>query len=122
MKDFINDQMDRLTIYTIAQGLNNILGRTEPKRAERAEDVVNLGHLKWLLNKIEENYETWPLGKLGRWTGIVMGCLACHGFKVTEIQKIVADAKTAYGEGVDVDLKDHLDENDPFIFDIGGGD
>lgn len=121
MKNRIDDHMDRLTILEIAQGVGDLID-AEPQRAERNEDVIGLKHLKWMLSKVADNHEDWPLGKLGRWTGIAMGCLACHGFDVSAIRKIVADAKMAYGEGADLDLKSHLDENDPFTLDIGVGD
>lgn len=121
MKNHVNDHMDRLTILNIAQNITSLIDpNVEAAQADRNENVIHLSHLKWMLKCVESNYEEWPLGKLGRWTGIVMGCIACHGFDISAIQKIVADAKLAYGEGSDPDLQSHLDESDPFKLDIGG--
>lgn len=122
MKSRVADQMDRLTIVAISNELQYLVKGVFPKKAETKNDVVGMPHLLWLLKQVEANYDKWPLGKLGRWTGIVMGCMACHGIDVAKIQQIVSKAKIAHGEGIDFDLDCHNNENDPFSFDIGGGD
>lgn len=113
---------DRLTLAEIARNLKDLIGNVSPQKATCDEDVTGSEHVAWLLDQVDKNHSDWAMGKLGRWVGIAMGCLACHGHKISSIKDIVRKAKISYGEGVDLDLDSHLNDDDPFYLDIGGSE
>lgn len=117
------DQSSRLTQLAIASNITDSLPVTEPKRAQNAAEHSDLSHIVWMLSQVRQNYDSWNLGKLGRWVGTALGCVVANGYiDLEDVQQIVANAKIAHGESVDEELKQHQDPNDPFQIEIGGGD
>ena len=77
--------------------------------------------LVWMCERIEKKSEDWPSSKLHRWIGHIHGCALAFGiFSFEDLKDIVSNAKNHFSEGLDSDLCDHLDESNPFRFDIGG--
>lgn len=50
-----------------------------PDTIEGSNERTSPDNLRWLLNRVVENIDTFPLDKMGRWIGFVQGVLALSG-------------------------------------------
>ncbi len=89
-------------------------------------DVDASTHPDRLLEMLEKlvrkaHQDEWPVAKLHRWLGWVMGCMACHSIAGHErLKEIVSHAKLHFGEKDDDELRDHHNPDSTFRLDIGG--
>lgn len=78
-------------------------------------------HLLFMCGRIEKNAATWPLSRLHRWIGFIQcAMLANRMLDLEGAKKMFDEARTAFGEGDDHDLLDHLDPTSAFNLDLGG--
>lgn len=54
-----------------------------PKR----EKMPSLFHLRWMLDEIKANAETWSEGKIGRWLGFVQGVMCCKSWTTIDEER-----------------------------------
>lgn len=50
-----------------------------PEHIEGSNERTCPENLRWMLNRIMDNIDTFPLDKIGRWIGFVQGVLALSG-------------------------------------------
>ena len=73
--------------------------------------------------EIEQYAEHWPLTRLNRWLGFVLGVLESEAVLSREEQStIMRGLLVRYPEKQDRDLRDHRDPLVPFQLDLGGSE
>lgn len=83
-------------------------------------DSLQQSHVRWMCIKVEKHAGDWPVSKLHRWIGFIQcALLANQVLDLDGLKSMFDKAKIAYS-GMDDDLLDHLNPEDPFEIDVGG--
>jgi hypothetical protein len=93
-----------------------------PHNLPALPETLQLPHLLWMCNQIEQHADTAPETKLHRWIGFVQaGMLANRILDLQGARSMFDAVKNAYGVTADdQDLLDHLDPTNSFEIELGG--